>query len=618
MHKMRFKILLAVLALLMGCIGSSQTREYKIDGVIYVKDAQVPIADAQIAITAGPKNFAIRSGMDGRFSITLRTALKSVKLAVEYAYFQPYHGTIKLGVDKELSLLIELSPENEGYSLVAGRIDYALPEVPPVSLEACCDAAFEPAWFEPQEELAEVIVEPYTYSEAVAREIGRAIEADGFTLYPEAGIIVYRKPEKLTIEEFASSAAAHPLVKTAGINYPVYPLAAAAAEEQLIISPNDPGYAHQWNLAAVYLPFAWPQVGSGAKVRIAVLDTLVDTGHPDLQQNLNLEEAYNVVRQSRDVSDYPGRITQAPYSHGTHVIGIIGATTDNAEGVAGVAWGINVEIIPIVVLDENNRGALSNVIAGIQKAIDLDVDIINMSLGVSLRNPDQHPLYEKIREADVAGIIMVASAGNDNQLVYPAGYPEVIAAGATTYEHQIAEFSAKDGVALFAPGGSHTESEPAIYSTDLVGPSAGGYSFARGTSMAAPHIAGIAALVKSTYPNITKSEVEDLLWNTGIVLDPAQPYQRIVNAYAAITETPLSSAVLCFIDHTTGAVHQAEFDQDRHFQRLLPPGLYQVAAHIDSNQDQAVNIGEWYYQSEVLVELGQHIVDLDIRLDIFQ
>ena len=99
--------------------------------------------------------------------------------------------------------------------------------------------------------------------------------------------------------------------------------------------------------------------------------------------------------------------------------------------------------------------------------------------------------------------------------------------------------------------------------------------------MAAPHIAGIAALVKSTYPNITKSEVEDLLWNTGIVLDPAQPYQRIVNAYAAITETPLSSAVLCFIDHTTGAVHQAEFDQDRHFQRLLPPGLYLVAANID-------------------------------------
>ena len=214
-------------------------------------------------------------------------------------------------------------------------------------------------------------------------------------------------------------------------------------------------------------------------------------------------------------------------------------------------------------------------------------------------------------------IIMVASAGNDNQLVYPAGYPEVIAAGATTYEHQIAEFSAKDGVALFAPGGSHTESEPAIYSTDLVGPSAGGYSFARGTSMAAPHIAGIAALVKSTYPNITKSEVEDLLWNTGIVLDPAQPYQRIVNAYAAITETP--SAVQFSVLSIT--------PQEPSIKRNLiktgistasAPGLYQVAAHIDSNQDQAVNIGEWYYQSEVLVELGQHIVDLDIRLDIFQ
>lgn len=619
MQKTLPRILLLILVLLTGCIGGFQYKIYKISGVIYHQDSEIPVVNAEITIIAGNKSFPLSSDLEGRFSITLRTNITKLKLTVQHPSYHPWQRAINLGKDREHSLLIELTSMVEDHSLVAGRIDYALPEITAAGLQAYSDGLLEPVLTETwQEEPAEIIVEPYKYNEAVALEIGRALGSDIFQLYPESGIIVYIKPEHLTVDAFLSLARTHPLVKAADINYPVYPLATAVSLEQLILTPNDPEYDQQWNLTAVYLPFAWPQAKNKTTVRIAVLDSLIATEHPDLQQNLHLQDAYNVLKQSQDVSDYHGRTSLIPSSHGTHVTGIIGATTNNARGIAGISWGANVEIIPIVVLDENNRSSLSNVIAGIDKAIELDVDIINMSLGANLNRPYDHLLYNKIREADAAGIIMIAAAGNDNQLLYPAGYPEVIAVGATTREYQIADYSAADGVTLFAPGGARADPGGGIYSTDLVEPSGDGYSAGRGTSMAAPHVAGIAALVKGTYPNIIKSEIEQLLWNTGIVFDLEQPQQRLVNAYAAVTKTPINMAVLCFSSLDTMADYEVEFDQNRYFHLFLPPGSYLVTAHIDANQDQEVNPGEWYYQSEILVEPGKHVSDLEIRLDIYR
>jgi len=612
---------LLILILLAGCINWHLARIYTIAGIIRHENSDIPVAGAEVAIIGESSVFSLRADLQGRFSITLRGSESKLRVKVEHPDYLPVEQKITLGKNREVFLSIELTPRGESYCVAAGTVDYALPEIPAVPLPALFDAHFGPleteAW---DEEPWDIIVEPYVCSEEAALAIGRDIGAEGSRLFLEAGIVVFSKPEEVPIDQFLSEARAHPLVKAADIDYPVFPLA-AAAELQLAAIPNDPEYNRQWNLAAVYLPFAWLQVERRATVRIAVLDTLISADHPDLQQNLNLQDAYNVVDQSSDVRDdfhRSGRPEKPPYSHGTHVIGIIGATADNAKGVAGAVWGADVEIIPIVVLGKDNRSSLSHVIAGIDKAIELGVDLINMSLGANLSSPHTHMLYAKIQEADAAGITMVAAAGNGGKLLYPAGYDEVIAVGATTSQHQITYYSAADGVRLFAPGGEELDPGKGVYSTDLVEPNGDGYSVGRGTSMATPLVTAIAALVKSTYPNITKDDLEELLWSTGIVFDPERPGQRLVNAYAAVTNTPVKKADVVFSNLDTGGDYAVELDQDRYFHKLLPPGLYRVTAHIDANQDQMVNPGEWYYESEIVLEPDKHVSGLQIRLDIYR
>lgn len=616
MHKTLPVVFLLVVTLLAGCINLHSAKTYSISGIIVHAGTEIPIANAAVAIHAGSETFPLTSDRQGQFAIVVRIPPKRVKVTVEHPDYLPVQRLITLGGSGEAHVLIELTPKDEGYSIAAGTIDYALPVIPTDGLLASLDVGIEPMEDIWEAEPSEIIVEPYTYSEDAAREIGRAIGAAAYELYPEAEFIVYPKPESVTMDQFLTLARAHPLVKAADINYPVYPLAFTVGTGQLEVVPNDPYYNHQWNLSAVYLPFAWPLVETNATVRIAVLDSLISTAHPDLQQNLNLQDAYNVFEQSTNVSDYYGRTQQPPYSHGTHVIGIIGAAADNGRGIAGAAWGADVQIIPIVVLNQNNRSSLSHVIAAIDKAIELGVDLINMSLGANLSNPHEHMLYAKIQEAHAAGIVMIAAAGNEGKLIYPAGYDEVIAVGATTSDHQITDYSAQDGVRLFAPGGSRTDPGAGILSTDFVQPSGDGYSVARGTSMAAPHVTGIAALIKSTYPYIGKEELEELLWDTGIMLDPQRPDQRLINAYAALANAPISSANIFFSNLDTMTDYEVEFDQNRYFHQLLPPGLYRITAHIDTNHDQMVNPGEWYYESEILLEQDEHVTDLRIRLSV--
>jgi len=211
---------------------------------------------------------------------------------------------------------------------------------------------------------------------------------------------------------------------------------------------------------------------AGQGIKVALLDTGINLDHPDLADNIY--GGYNAID--------PRKAPMDTYGHGTHVAGII-AGVANGIGVVGAAPQAN--LYAVKVLDVNS-GYVSDVIEGLQWCIDNNMQIVNMSVGLT---EDVSAFHDAIIAAYERGIVMVAAAGNygpgENTVTYPAKYPEVIAVGATDSNDQIPYWSSQGSeVAIAAPGQD-------IYST-FYGVT---YKSLMGTSMACPHVTGAAALV---------------------------------------------------------------------------------------------------------------------------
>ncbi|MNO93267.1 Thermophilic serine proteinase precursor [compost metagenome] len=253
--------------------------------------------------------------------------------------------------------------------------------------------------------------------------------------------------------------------------------------------PNDLLFSdYQWNLPAIETNKGWNISKGSTDVVIAVIDTGVDIGHPDLQGNLT--NGYNVVDPTSPPIDDVG--------HGTHVSGIIGASVNNNEGVAGISW-YN-KVMPIKALDSSGAGTTYSVAEGIIWAADHGAKVINMSLG---NYADSAFLHDAIKYAYDRDIVIVAATGNDNteRPGFPAAYPEVFAVSATDYNMNRASFSNYgDYVDVVAPGAS-------IASTYI----GNQYAALSGTSMASPHVAALAGLIRSRNPNLNNEEVMNLM-----------------------------------------------------------------------------------------------------------
>ncbi len=277
---------------------------------------------------------------------------------------------------------------------------------------------------------------------------------------------------------------ANPLVEYVGPNY----LAFATAD------PNDPFWPRQWNMVRVGMPQVWGEVLANPGLILAVLDSGVALQHPDLAPSL--VPGYDFVGDDTEPAD--------DFGHGTHVAGIAAAVTNNGVGVAGVAGGAR--LMPLKVLNANGAGTYFAIIQAIYYARDRGARILNLSLGGKADDPN---LRAAVQMARSAGILVVASAGNDNgPLLYPAAYPEVLAVAATDASDQRAGYSNYGtGVDLAAPGGTSLQG---VYSTL---PSAG-YGWKYGTSMAAPHVSGAAALIWSVAPGLSVEQVERVLLET--------------------------------------------------------------------------------------------------------
>lgn len=227
-------------------------------------------------------------------------------------------------------------------------------------------------------------------------------------------------------------------------------------------------------LSGCSLLAVWPHPPgiTGQGVNVVLLDTGLDIHHPDLRTNY--QGGYDFVNNRPDPQDDNG--------HGTAVAGVL-AAAENGLGIIGVAP--DVRIWEFKILDANEEGSISDLLKGLDWAIAHHAQIVNMSLGTS---DDNAAMHEGVKAAAQAGILMTAAAGNKgDRVLFPAAYPEVIAVAATNQDDRIAWFSNQGPqVELAAPGAE-------ILSTDLHGK----YGRVNGTSFAAPHVAGVAALLFS-------------------------------------------------------------------------------------------------------------------------
>lgn len=290
---------------------------------------------------------------------------------------------------------------------------------------------------------------------------------------------------------------------------------------------SDPLYASQWGLPKISWnkldasSSAYQQATSSAFPKIAVIDTGVDYNHPDLTGKVDTLNDWDFVNNDNDAMD--------DESHGTHVAGIAAASTLNDQGISAVSINSST-ILPMKVLDQYGSGYYSWIAQGIIRAADQGARVINLSLGGRYNSTT---LLNAVNYAFNKGSVVVAAAGNNDstRAFYPAYYSNSIAVWASTRSDTRASFSNYGSwVDVGAPG------------VAILGPVPGGnYESWNGTSMATPHVSGLAGLLLSQHPGWSASQVRGKIESTADPV-PDRNYSRgrlgkgRINVYRALTQ----------------------------------------------------------------------------------
>jgi len=354
---------------------------------------------------------------------------------------------------------------------------------------------------------------------------------------------------------------------------------------QITATPNDPGYPLQWHYfnngsgagearGGINLPKAWQDNQGDSSVVVAVIDTGILKTHPDISGSANLLSGYDMISDSFTANDGDGRDSDAidsgdaiaadecypgspaiPSSwHGTHVAGTVGAgSTNNSSGVAGVNW--QVKVLPVRVLGKCG-GTMADINDAIRWAAGIPVNgvpnnnhpakVINMSLGGAIPCSNSPATQAAIDDAVAQGATVVVAAGNDAQDAagfVPAGCDNVVSvAAADRNGHLVTRYSNYGPkVDILAPGGDVTVDTDNDDNPDgVLSMIAGGYAFYNGTSMAAPHVAGVAALLIAANSGLPPAQVERRLKDGAIPRDSSQCPKPcgagLLNAEVALSE----------------------------------------------------------------------------------
>lgn len=302
---------------------------------------------------------------------------------------------------------------------------------------------------------------------------------------------------------------------------------------QLEAVPNDYSNYSMWGLTRIAAQTAWNTTTGSSSVKVAVIDTGIQYNHPDLSANMNVntgEIASNGIDD--DANGYIDDIYGYDFinsdgdpmddnSHGTHCAGTIGAKGNNGVGLVGVNWTVG--LIAVKVLAASGSGSYAAVTAGIGYATDRDADVISLSLGGG--SPDSGML-SALRAASSAGIFISMAAGNANSNnnstpTYPSQYAidsqinsavSVLALDSSGNRASYSNYGSTS-VHIGAPGSGIWSTIP--LSKDINDGVADGYASFSGTSMATPHVAGLAALLKAANPALTGAQIKDCIINSG-------------------------------------------------------------------------------------------------------
>jgi len=263
--------------------------------------------------------------------------------------------------------------------------------------------------------------------------------------------------------------------------------------DQATVVPNDPHWTQAWGPKLVNAPAAWNTSTGSSKTIIAIVDTGVDPSQPDLRGRVL--RGWDFVGNDAHANDDNG--------HGTAVAGVAAAGADNGVGIVGMCW--KCEILPVKVLNAAGSGSHSNIAAGIVWATDHNADVINLSLAGAT---ESDVVAKAVAYARNHGVVVVAAAGNEgsSQRFYPAALPGVISVGATSGSDNLYSWSNHGSwVKVSAPGCAYTGSTGPIR-----------WTWWCGTSFATPVIAGIAALIKSESPGLSRARIESIILHSTV------------------------------------------------------------------------------------------------------
>jgi len=466
-------------------------------------------------------------------------------------------------------------------------------------------------WFDTQAELSTQAMEQI-YTTAHAKVGADQIKTLSVLGHPNIQLV--QIPTGYSVEQ-----AAQAYLSIGGVKY---------AEPNYIVKvqkrPNDPRYAELWGMDVIDATVAWEYTTGSKEIIVAVVDTGVDCNHPDLAANMWRnpgEIPNNGIDDDGNgfIDDYYGwnfannnADPMDGHGHGTHVAGTIGAVGNNGIGVAGVNW--NVSIMAVKGLNDDGRGSTFDLISAVIYASKMGADIINNSWGGP--GAPSRALEEAIR---MSPALIVFAAGNymSNLDIHPESTtidaPNVILVAASNIHDDPAWYTnyGKKTVHVVAPGGETSdEKDPnGILSTTPNN----NYAFYEGTSMAAPHVSGLAALIKAANPSLTASEIKN------IIMDTATPVPQwsertitggIINAANAIAKgTP---PVLITPEDGVGYV----WSEDKTLLRITESGSYAFSdtefgnfgMYIDAPQ---VNLNgrTWPSAEQVMISGHRWVID---------